>query len=167
MSTYNYAPGAVHLDFHHNNIAMSASQITDLVRSFLPVDIEPVQEEPSFTPQRGQRRRSFFIDDETTDREKKRFLDYLHMHNLGTNDFDSSEENSGNQIAVCFYRQWQKQDLLHPKAGGTAFVRFLRDDCDLSISVEEKALGNVLSRMINSSQRYSNWCGDISAYCQN
>ncbi len=35
MSTYNYAPGAVHLDFHHNNIAMSDSTITDLVRSFI------------------------------------------------------------------------------------------------------------------------------------
>lgn len=35
MSTYNYAPGAVHLDFHHNNISMSATQIADLVRSFM------------------------------------------------------------------------------------------------------------------------------------
>ena len=45
MSTYNYAPGAVHLDFHHNNISMSASQLSDLVRSFLPVDVSPVQED--------------------------------------------------------------------------------------------------------------------------
>jgi len=48
-STYNYAPGAVHIDLHHNNIAMSASQITDLVRSFItdkdPEDVEPVEEE--------------------------------------------------------------------------------------------------------------------------
>lgn len=48
MSTYNYAPGAVHLDFHHNNISMSASTITDLVRSLISdraEDITPVQEE--------------------------------------------------------------------------------------------------------------------------
>lgn len=38
MSTYNYAPGAVHLDFHHNNISMSATQIADLVRSFMSDD---------------------------------------------------------------------------------------------------------------------------------
>lgn len=38
MSTYNYAPGAVHLDFHHNNISMSATQISDLVRSFMSDD---------------------------------------------------------------------------------------------------------------------------------
>ncbi len=50
MSTYNYAPGAVHLDFHHNNISMSASQITDLVRSFISdraediVDITPSEQ---------------------------------------------------------------------------------------------------------------------------
>jgi len=38
MSTYNYAPGAVHLDFHHNNISMSATQIADLVRLFITDD---------------------------------------------------------------------------------------------------------------------------------
>ena len=42
MSTYNYAPGAVHLDFHHNNISMSASNIADLIRSFMPNDIEDI-----------------------------------------------------------------------------------------------------------------------------
>ena len=50
MSTYNYAPGAVHLDFHHNNISMSASSITDLVRSFISdraEDITP-SEDSSF-----------------------------------------------------------------------------------------------------------------------
>ena len=52
MSTYNYAPGAVHLDFHHNNISMSASAITDLVRSFISdraEDITPSEDSPSVT----------------------------------------------------------------------------------------------------------------------
>ena len=52
MSTYNYAPGAVHLDFHHNNISMSASTITDLVRSFISdraEDITPSEDSPSVT----------------------------------------------------------------------------------------------------------------------
>ena len=50
MSTYNYAPGAGHLDFHHNNISMSAYTITDLVRSFISdraEDITP-SEDSSF-----------------------------------------------------------------------------------------------------------------------
>ena len=34
MSTYNYAPGAVHLDIHHNNISTSATQIAELIHSF-------------------------------------------------------------------------------------------------------------------------------------
>ena len=34
MSTYNYAPGAVHIDIHHNNISTSATQIAELFRSF-------------------------------------------------------------------------------------------------------------------------------------
>ena len=33
MSTYNYAPGAVHLDIRHSNINMSASSLAELVRS--------------------------------------------------------------------------------------------------------------------------------------
>ncbi len=52
MSTYNYAPGAVHLDFHHNNIAMSASTITDLVRSFMSNradDIEDITPSEDFS----------------------------------------------------------------------------------------------------------------------
>ncbi len=52
MSTYNYAPGAVHLDFHHNNISVSASTITDLVRSFISdraEDITPSEDSPSVT----------------------------------------------------------------------------------------------------------------------
>jgi hypothetical protein len=43
-STYNYAPGAVHLDLHHNNISMSASQLTDLVRSFMSDRAEDVED---------------------------------------------------------------------------------------------------------------------------
>ena len=34
MSTYNYAPGAVHLDIHHNNISTMPSMIRELVHSF-------------------------------------------------------------------------------------------------------------------------------------
>lgn len=44
MSTYNYAPGAVHLDFHHNNISMSTSTITDLVRSFISGQAENIED---------------------------------------------------------------------------------------------------------------------------
>ena len=44
-STYNYAPGALHFDIHHNNISMSATQIADLVRSLRAEDVQPIQEE--------------------------------------------------------------------------------------------------------------------------
>ena len=53
MSTYNYAPGAVHLDFHHNNISMSASTITDLVHSFMSNradDVEDITPSEPFDP---------------------------------------------------------------------------------------------------------------------
>lgn len=34
MCNYNYAPGAVHLDIHHNNISTMPSMIRELVHSF-------------------------------------------------------------------------------------------------------------------------------------
>lgn len=116
--------------------------------------------------QRGRKIQRLFIDEQTAEQEKKRLLSFLHQHNLGSREFDASEDSAVNQIAVCFYRQWAKRGLLDNKAGSTAYVRFLKNDCGLPISVLEKALGNVLSRMINSKQNYPQWSGDISEYFQ-
>lgn len=44
MSTYNYAPGAFHLDIHPYNMSMSATQVADLVSAIIrTTDVEDVQ----------------------------------------------------------------------------------------------------------------------------
>lgn len=116
------------------------------------------------TKKRGPREKSLFINETTAEQEKQRFLSFLSLHNFSQHEFDSSEENSGNQIAVCFFRQWQRRKLLNPKVSGTALMRFLKEDCALSITVEERAFGNALAKMIGSEQLYTNWCGDVGAY---
>ena len=116
---------------------------------------------------RGRKTQRLFVDEQTAEQEKTRLLNFLHLHNLGSREFDSSEDSSVNQIAVCFYRQWAKRNLLDEKAGSTAYVRFLKNECELPISVLEKALANVLSRMIFGDDRYPNWSGEISAYFPN
>ena len=116
---------------------------------------------------RGRKTQRLFVNEQTAEQEKTRLLNFLHLHNLGSREFDSSEDSAVNQIAVCFYRQWDKRKLLDEKAGSTAYVRFLKNDCELPISVLEKALANVLSRMIVADDRYPNWSGEISAYFQN
>lgn len=127
-------------------------------------DIDPIKEDTPTSRKQGRRNQRLFIDEDTAIREKNRFMNFLHLHNMGTREFDSSEDSQINQIAVCFYRQWLKLDLLDESAGATAFVRFLKDDCQMSIVVVEKTLGNVFSRMINSDETYPNWCGEICAY---
>ena len=71
-----------------------------------------------------------------------------------------------NRIVVCFFREWQKRDLLTPKVGATHLVRFLKSDCHLSLTVEEKALANHLSKMINNQKFDPDWGGDVGAYFQ-
>lgn len=136
-----------------------------------PTDIEEVAcvstENPvqsSGAKKRGPREKSLFINETIAVQEKKRFMDFLHLHNLGQNDFDSSEDNSGSQIAVCFFRQWQRRKLLNHKVNGTALMRFMKDECALSITVDEKAYGNALAKMIGSEKIYSDWCGEVGTY---
>lgn len=177
MSNYNYAPGAIHID-HHKDLNIDVKSVDDAVRLmsvFMSDRAEDIEPEPSssVSPEsysgnsRGRKTQRLFVDEQTAEQEKTRLLNFLHLHNLGSREFDSSEDSSVNQIAVCFYRQWAKRNLLDEKAGSTAYVRFLKNECELPISVLEKALANVLSRMIFGDDRYPNWSGEISAYFQN
>jgi hypothetical protein len=159
-ATIHQSNGQQTIDIHSpssgaigNNVKKDSTQVSDC--------------QSDSRTQRGRRIQRLFVDEQTAGQEKNRLLNFLHRHNLGSREFDSSEDSSVNQIAVCFYRQWAKRGLLDNKAGRTAYVRFLKYDCELPISVIEKALGNVLSRMINSKQNYPQWSGEISEYFQN
>ena len=176
MSKYNYAPGAIHID-HHKDLTIDVKTVDDAVRlmsAFMSErNVEDITPEEQNSPEEtvfrrgGRKTQRLFVNEQTAIQEKKRLLNFLHLHNLGSRELDSSEDSSVNQIAVCFYRQWDKRKLLDEKAGSTAYVRFLKNDCELPISVLEKALANVLSRMIVGEDKYPNWSGEISAYFQN
>ena len=186
MSIKNFG-GIVHIgtyNDHHKEATIhvpAGTNPADLIRAFMSDRAEdipsssvssetivpPVGKESHSGNSRGRKTQRLFVDEQTAEQEKTRLLNFLHLHNLGSREFDSSEDSSVNQIAVCFYRQWAKQNLLDEKAGSTAYVRFLKNECELPISVLEKALANVLSRMIFGDDRYPNWSGEISAYFQN
>ena len=174
MSKYNYAPGAIHID-HHKDLSIDVKSVDDAIRLMSAFMSDRAEDIPSssVSPEsysgnaRGRKTQRLFVNEQTAGQEKTRLLNFLHLHNLGSREFDSSEDSSVNQIAVCFYRQWTKRNLLDEKAGSTAYVRFLKNECALPISVLEKALANVLSRMISGDDRYPNWSGEISAYFQN
>lgn len=179
MSTYIYNNNTITNTDNHREMTINVPAGTDInqyIRTFfgkeqVAEDVTPA-DEPASTEEvisqtpRGRKTQRLFIDEQTAKHEKSRLLNFLHQHNLGSREFDSSEDSAVNQIAACFYRQWDKRKLLDEKAGSTAYVRFLKNECGLPVSVLEKALANVLSRMIFGDDRYPNWSGEIGAYFQ-
>lgn len=47
MSSYNYAPGAVHLDVHNNNISITGTDVFSLVRSLMENNTPSMEVQPS------------------------------------------------------------------------------------------------------------------------
>lgn len=111
---------------------------------------------------RGPKETTMFKDKETTERETKRFLSFINHHKMSEDDVDAAYDNHVNQVAVCFYRIWKEKNYLTTRACGTSLSRFIVD-CGLSISVKEKAHGNVLNKMIKSNDLFANWIGEVRA----
>lgn len=115
---------------------------------------------------RGPKETTMFKDKETAERETKRFLSFINHHKMSEDDVDAAYDNRVNQVAVCFYRIWKEKNYLTTRACGTSLSRFIVD-CGLSISVKEKAHGNVLNKMIKSNDLFANWIGEVRASFQN
>lgn len=47
MSSFNYAPGAVHLDVHNNNISITGTDVFSLVRSLMENNTPSMEVQPS------------------------------------------------------------------------------------------------------------------------
>lgn len=115
---------------------------------------------------RGPKETTMFKDKEMAERETKRFLSFINHHKMSEDDVDAAYDNRVNQVAVCFYRIWKEKNYLTTRACGTSLSRFIVD-CGLSISVKEKAHGNVLNKMIKSNDLFANWIGEVRASFQN
>ncbi len=109
---------------------------------------------------RGPKETTLFKNAETEAREKKRFTSFIKQHKMKGDDVDATLDNRVNQVAVCFYREWQKRDYLKKRAEGTSLTRFIKD-CGLSISVREKAHANKLNMMIKSEDYFTDWLGIV------
>lgn len=120
------------------------------------------ENETKMSSARGPKETTVFRDSETAEREKERFISFINRHKMSEDDVDAAWDNRVNQVAVCFYRVWKEKKMLTTKAGGTSLSRFIID-CGLSISVKEKAHGNALNRMINSTDLFTNWIGEVRA----
>lgn len=176
MSTYNYAPGALHFDIHNNNISVSASQIVDLVRSLVPVDVtaEPVTENPTTvteTPsaQRGPKTQFLFADEygrenvKRSQEEAERVADYIADHHMGQMRLDSKRTNKLNLMVACFWYRWDEHKWVNSIPQGAAIYRFFTDYCKLPCDVQPRAFMNVICALINEGKKdpeiYDNLCG--------
>lgn len=150
MSNYNYAPGAIHNDYHQeinwninldkqerkNESDVSASENTEpaLRKKFLFLDANGYE------------------DISRRDEEKARVLRYISEHKYGNKELDGSSENPLNKMAVAFVLRWKEKKLIQ-NFSPTALVRFLKDDCGLTCSVDDKTLANLLGRMVKRNEK--------------
>lgn len=166
MSTYNYAPGALHFDIHNNNISVSASQIVDLVRSLVPVDVtaEPVTENPTTvtetsSAQRGPKNQILFADEygnedlERTRQEAERITKYIADHRLGHMRLDSKRTNKLNLLVACFWYRWDERDWVAPNPQGAAIYRFITEQCHIPCDVQQRAFTSTICALINERKK--------------
>lgn len=145
--TFNFnAPGTVFNDIHDNNnctiITGKAQDISD--------DIE--RESAS----KGAPYRYLFCvegDDKIENVEVKKaqianFQNYLKNFNLLNTDISASKENEILKAVVCFVHLWGKKKYTLSSPSVPAITRFLKQDCQLTFSVDEQTAINVLRSMM-------------------
>ena len=110
---------------------------------------------------RGRKASTLFKSTETEESEKQKFLKFLHANKLENEEVDASKKDI-NKIAVCFFREWDKKELLQDDAGGTALTRFM-NACNLKITILEKAHSNALNEMISTNKKYYPWTDKVHA----
>ncbi len=111
---------------------------------------KPSVESPS--KRGGRKPKELFIDEDTKNREKQRFLDYLKLHNMSNKQLTSSKNDTLNDIVTCFLIEWRQRNLLIDDFSSGAIFRFLTTDCRLSSSVEERAYGNMIRDRIKKKE---------------
>lgn len=131
-----------------------AEEEKKIVESNINKEIYKVSE-PSNKP--GPRKKCLFRDDngrKSVDRtimEVKRLKDYIANHHLGNEQFDSSISSKLNIVVAYFWKIWSEKGLVghySARGEGTAFHRFLTEDCELTCPVEEKAFIRIVRSII-------------------
>lgn len=101
---------------------------------------------------RGRRKRSFreaFIDVETYEREKERFINFLLKLKISARQLTCRASDYLNQIIMCFMILWREKGFFtkEPIPGACVF-RFLTKECNIGTEISEKAYGNRMNEWI-------------------
>lgn len=107
----------------------------------------------------GPRKKSLFRnakgdkDESRSQSEAERLRSYFAQHHIKNLQFDASTNSKNNIIVAYFWKIWSEKGLVNNPESlgeGTAFHRFLTEDCELECPVEEKAFIRVIRTIINS-----------------
>lgn len=111
---------------------------------------------------RGRRKRSFreaFIDVETYEREKERFINFLLKLKIAARQLTCGAKDYLNRIITCFMILWREKGFfIEESIPGACVFRFLTEECKFKTEVTEKAYGNKMKEWIKKNKH------DISLY---
>lgn len=111
---------------------------------------------------RGRRKRSFreaFIDVETYEREKERFINFLLKLKIAARKLTCGAKDYLNRIITCFMILWREKGFfIEESIPGACVFRFLTEECKFKTEVTEKAYGNKMKEWIKKNKH------DISLY---
>lgn len=103
---------------------------------------------------RGRRKRSFreaFIDVETYEREKERFINFLLKLKIAARKLTCGAKDYLNRIITCFMILWREKGFfIEESIPGACVFRFLTEECKLKTKVTEKAYGNRMNEWIKN-----------------
>lgn len=101
---------------------------------------------------RGRRKRSFreaFIDVETYEREKERFINFLLKLKIAARKLTCGAKDYLNRIITCFMILWREKGFfIEESIPGACVFRFLTEECKFKTEVTEKAYGNKMKEWI-------------------
>ena len=101
---------------------------------------------------RGPRKHSLreaFIDVETYERERQRFINLLNKLKIATRELTCKAKDYLNQIVTCFMILWREKGFfIEESIPGACVFRFLTKECGIKTKVTEKAYGNRMNEWI-------------------
>lgn len=111
-------------------------------------DGEKKPKEADCVTKRGPHEQQLFCDEQTTKREKERFLRYLTEHKMGNRSLSCNKDDTLNGVVECFIMEWREKKFVPKPPSGGAIFRFLTIDCGLATDVTEKSYSNKIKERL-------------------
>lgn len=86
--------------------------------------------------------------EEITQREKVRLLNFIKDHKMGAMPLTASTNDKLNKVIVCFCKFWKDRSWVSEEIAIPALYRFLLEDCKLKTEVAQRTMENCMRNML-------------------